>query len=216
MPDVQLYYVHDPMCSWCYAFSKSLSALQKTLSPEIPLISKLGGLAADSNQPMPENLQNSIQQAWQHIENTVSHIQFNYDFWAINTPIRSTYPACRALLAARKQNAEFEKKMLWAIQHAYYQQARNPSLTLTLEQCAEEVGLDKQAFIQDLNSPDIQNELLAEINFSRSIGVSSYPSLRLVLYGQRIPIRTDYLNHQTMIDEISAVIEIGPTSLGTL
>ena len=208
MPELRLYYIHDPMCSWCYAFKQSLSGLQQALPTEINLIYVLGGLAADSNEPMPETMQNAIQQAWQRIEKTVPNIQFNYDFWAVNTPIRATYPACRALLAARKQSSEFELKLLQAIQQAYYRQAKNPSLALTLEQCAIEVGLDKNNFIIDLNSAYIENQLQAEIKFSRSLGVSSYPSLRLCLNEQQFTINIDYLNHRTMIDQIMAILQV--------
>jgi len=208
MPELRLYYIHDPMCSWCYAFKQSLSGLQQALPTEINLIYVLGGLAADSNEPMHETMQNAIQQAWQRIEKTVPNIQFNYDFWAVNTPIRATYPACRALLAARKQSSEFELKLLQAIQQAYYRQAKNPSLALTLEQCAIEVGLDKNNFIIDLNSAYIENQLQAEIKFSRSLGVSSYPSLRLCLNEQQFTINIDYLNHRTMIDQIMAILQV--------
>jgi len=208
MPELRLYYIHDPMCSWCYAFKQSLSGLQQDLPTEINLIYVLGGLAADSNEPMPETMQNAIQQAWQRIEKTVPNIQFNYDFWAVNTPIRATYPACRALLAARKQSSEFELKLLQAIQQAYYRQAKNPSLALTLEQCAIEVGLGKNNFIIDLNSAYIENQLQAEIKFSRSLGVSSYPSFRLCLHEQQFTINIDYLNHRTMIDQIMAILQV--------
>jgi len=206
MPELSLYYVHDPMCSWCYAFKQSLSELQKDLPAEISLVYVLGGLAADTDDPMPVAMQNIIQNAWQRIERTVPNIRFNYDFWTFNTATRSTYPACRALLAARKQGANFEAELLQAIQQAYYQQAKNPSLTVTLEQCATEVGLDKVGFIKDLTSQEIEHQLQAEIQVARTMGVSSYPSLLLLLDQQPRVITIDYLNHQPMLEQISAIM----------
>jgi len=206
MPELSLYYVHDPMCSWCYAFKQSLSELQKDLPAEISLVYVLGGLAADTDDPMPVTMQNIIQHAWQRIERTVPNIRFNYDFWTFNTATRSTYPACRALLAARKQGANFEAELLQAIQQAYYQQAKNPSLTVTLEQCATEVGLDKVGFIKDLTSQEIEHQLQAEIQLARTMGVSSYPSLLLLLDQQPRVITIDYLNHQPMLEQISAIM----------
>ena len=114
--DTRLYYIHDPMCSWCYAFNSSLMALQQDLPTNIHMINMLGGLAPDTTEPMQADLQNTIQQIWHQIEKTVPGIQFNFDFWLLNTPYRSTYPACRAILAARKQGTEFEAKILHAIQ----------------------------------------------------------------------------------------------------
>lgn len=208
MSEIRLFYVYDPMCSWCYAFNSSLKGLQADLPSNICFSYLLGGLAPDSAEPMAADLQQTIQQAWQRIEKTVPNIKFNYDFWRLNTPFRSTYPACRAMLAARKQGAEFETKLIHAIQTAYYQKAKNPSLHETLTSCAAETGLDIDVFIRDLNSQTINDELLKEIEFVRSMGVVSYPSLRLLCNDRHFSIPTDYLNHKTMIDEITSLSAI--------
>ncbi len=202
MSGTRLIYIYDPMCSWCYAFNSSLQELQKDLPPTIRFSYLLGGLAPDSTEPMPIDLQNTIKQAWRRIEKTVPNVQFNYDFWKVNTPLRSTYPACRAILAAKKQGVEYETKLLFAIQTAYYQKARNPSLQDTLQSCAIEVGLDADSFIRDLNSQAINIELNKEIEFARSLDVTSYPSLCLIVNKKQFSIASDYLDHRTMIDKI--------------
>jgi putative protein-disulfide isomerase len=197
-----LFYIHDPMCSWCYAFEPSLTALQKEL-PDFIRIKKLaGGLAPDTTLPMPDALQKSIQQTWRRIEQTVPNIAFNYDFWLINIPVRSTYPACRAVLAARQQSADSEDKMIRAIQIAYYKKAKNPSHQSTLLECALEAGLDGDRFVKDLNSDEIEQELQHEITTARNLGAISYPSLRLEHNSGIFPVTVDYLDHETMLNEI--------------
>jgi putative protein-disulfide isomerase len=204
---ITLFYVHDPMCSWCYAFDFSLTALQKKLPDVIRIKKIIGGLAPDTTQPMPVELQQNIQQTWRRIEQTVPNMLFNYDFWTINIPIRSTYPACRAILAARQQGADFEDKMIGAIQTAYYQKAKNPSLTSTLVQCALEVGLAVDKFAHDLASDEIEMELQNEIGTARSLSVISYPSLLLEHGGRLFPVSVDYLDHETMISQIASILE---------
>lgn len=192
------------MCSWCYAFSQSWNALLKALPRNIEIVYLVGGLAPDTTEPMPLATQKMVQQAWQRIEQTVPGVHFNWDFWSRNTPIRSTYPACRAVLAAKKQRTEAEVEMIRAIQTAYYQQAKNPSLAETLHACAHEIGLDVSTFIEDLKSSAIENELQQQIQQARSMDVHSYPSLRLVNNHTVFPIAIDYLNHQTMLDEVNS------------
>ncbi len=127
-----LYYVHDPMCSWCYAFKSVLKKLRDNLQttfqvkvsrsellPEIHFQTVIGGLAPDTKEVMPEDIQKKVQHAWRSIEQKCPEIRFNFDFWHKTTPIRSTYPACRALLAAKQQGLQFEQRMLEAIQTAY-------------------------------------------------------------------------------------------------
>ena len=155
---------------------------------------------------MPLSMRHTIKQIWQRIEQAVPGVSFNYDFWSRNTPIRSTYPACRAVLAARKQHAESEPEMVQAIHKAYYQKALNPSLTETLQGCAQEIGLDVAVFSRDLISPEIDDGLQHEIRQSRQLDVYSYPSLRLVHNNAIFPIPIDYLNHRTMRDEINRIV----------
>ncbi len=205
-PITRLFYIHDPMCSWCYAFSRSWDALQAELSEDIAIVYLAGGLAPDTTEPMPLSMQHTIQQIWQRIEQSVPGVSFNYDFWSRNTPIRSTYPACRAVLAARKQHAESEPEMLLAIQRAYYQTALNPSLPETLQGCAQEIGLDVAVFGRDLISPEIDDGLQHEIRQSQQLDAYSFPSLRLVHNNAIFPIPIDYLNYWTMRDEINRII----------
>jgi putative protein-disulfide isomerase len=205
-PTTRLFYIHDPMCSWCYAFSRSWDALQAELPEDIAIVYLAGGLAPDSIEPMPLSMRHTIQQIWQRIEQTVPGVSFNYDFWSRNTPIRSTYPACRAVLAARKQHMESEPEMVRVIQRAYYQRAFNPSLPETLQGCAQEIGLDAAIFGRDLISLEIDDGLQHEIRQSRQLDAYSYPSLRLVHNNAIFPIPIDYLNLRTMRDEINRII----------
>lgn len=214
MPTIhsRLFYIHDPMCSWCYAFNQSWAALQKDLPKDIQVVYLVGGLAPDTTEPMPPATQKIVQQAWQRIEQTVAGVQFNWDFWSRNTPMRSTYPACRAVLAAKKQRAEAAPEMMRAIQMAYYQNAQNPSLPETLQACAAEIGLDVTVFSDDLASPQIESELQHDIQLARSMDVYSYPSLRLVHKDSMFPIAVDYLNHRTMLDAINRHIREAGTA----
>ena len=201
-----LYYIHDPMCSWCYAFNASLQALEQALSARIRLTKIVGGLAPDTMEPMPMPLAHKIQQTWRRIEQTVPGVRFNFDFWLENIPIRSTYPACRAVLAAKKQGVDFENKMINAIQIAYYQKAGNPSLPATLQQCAEQIGLKVSEFSNALAGDEIENELQNEIGLARRLGVVSFPSLRLEHLGKYYPVAVDYLDHIPMLKAISAIL----------
>jgi putative protein-disulfide isomerase len=122
--DKVLYYVHDPMCSWCWAFNKTWAKIQTQLPADIEVRYILGGLAPDNDQPMPLELQQRISSGWYKIEEAVPGTQFNHEFWTLCKPRRSTYPSSRAIIAAKKLDNTSEKRMLLAIQQAYYLQAK--------------------------------------------------------------------------------------------
>ena len=197
-----LYYIHDPMCSWCWGFSQTLTDLIAELPENIEVIRLLGGLAPDSDEAMSPVMQEQIKTNWLRIEETIAGVKFNFDFWTKNIPRRSTYPACRAVIAARQQGEEYDVAMTQAIQRAYYQEARNPSDNSTLIEVAGELNLSTSKFENDFFSDDIENEFIHEMVFSRELYAESYPSLVLVIGDESFTIKINYNNSHVMKEKI--------------
>jgi putative protein-disulfide isomerase len=174
-----LYYAHDPMCSWCWGFAPVLAGLAAGLPEHVSFRRLLGGLAQDTDEPMPADMQQRIQSTWRRIQETVPGAEFNADFWTRCKPRRSTWASCRAVIAARSQGAEFDRLMTTAIQHAYYLQARNPSDKTTLIELAGELGLDVELFVVALDSSETQRVLEREMQQCSALRVSSFPALVL-------------------------------------
>lgn len=198
-----LYYIYDPMCSWCWGYKPVWHEIESELGAEIEIVYVLGGLAPDSDVPMPEAMQQQIASYWKKIE-TFLGTQFNYDFWSKNTPRRSTYPACRAALAARRQKAE--KAMLSAIQQAYYLDAKNPSDDEVLIGLAQDLGLDMATFKADFLSEQTHQALLEEIEFSRAMGAQGFPSLVLKSADSFGGIPVNYQDAQATIGIIRSLV----------
>ncbi len=182
-----LFYLHDPMCSWCWGFRPVWDEIQDKLKnefPELDVAYIVGGLAPDSDEPMSIAMRTAIEGYWKRIATELG-TTFNHAFWTENTPRRSTYPACRAVLAAKRQHLEHE--MIDAIQQGYYLRAMNPSDEGVLIQLAGEIldlecdSLDQ--FCNDLRSEDIEQELQKNISQSHQFqaqGVANgFPSLVL-------------------------------------
>ena len=201
-----LIYVHDPMCSWCWGFTSVYQQLVDQLPEDIEIRRRVGGLAPDSDLPMPESMQQMLQQTWMRIEQTIPGTRFNHDFWSQCAPRRSTYPACRAVIAARGQGESYDFLMTSQIQQAYYLQARNPSDNSTLIELSDEIGLDSTQFANDLEDPKIDELLVNEINQSRAIGIDSFPSLMLEQDGQYTRILSNYTEVNPILDQIVARI----------
>jgi putative protein-disulfide isomerase len=190
------------MCSWCWGFVPVLKRLLENLPADIRVRRLLGGLAVDSDQPMPVDLQQTIEATWRRIQKSIPGTQFNFDFWTRCAPRRSTWPACRAVIAARMQGDEFDVHMTRAVQLAYYTQARNPSDDSTLIELADELGLDSQVFSEALESEPVQQQLLAEIDWSRKLNVSGFPGLVLKTGTSVWPIPVDYNDSVQMLEMI--------------
>lgn len=168
-------YIADPMCAWCYGFQPELHAfLTQYVDAKVDWI--MGGLAPDNAKPMEEGLRKTIADYWYQIEQK-TQVQFNHDYWQSNTPYRSTYLACRAVIAAQALRSNSAEQMVKAIQSAYYQQAQNPSLQATLVSCATYIGLDAEVFTDTLLSPSTEATLQQHLALTQQLRVSGFPAL---------------------------------------
>ncbi len=198
-----LYYVYDPMCSWCWGYRPTWLVLQKKLASVVQINTRVGGLAEDSTVTMPKEMQGFLQQTWHKISAELG-TKFNFDFWSQCQPKRSTYPSCRAVIIARKYQKE--QAMCFAIQQAYYLHAQNPSELSTLIKIAAAIGLDAELFAQQMTSDELNQQLNTEIKAVRATPIQGFPSLVLDINGELIPIRLDYKNWQTSYEIILAML----------
>ncbi|WOH39040.1 DsbA family protein [Thalassotalea fonticola] len=198
-----LYYIYDPMCSWCWGYRPTWQALQEKLKSTIEVQYRVGGLAPDSNEAMSIEMQHFLQQTWHKIAAQLG-TEFNFDFWTQCQPIRSTYPACRAVLIAREYN--LEQDMYLAIQQAYYLQAKNPANIDTLVNIAAELGLDVVKFEKKILSEDIQLQLTDEVAFVRNMPIQGFPSLVLSINGELKSIAIDYQHWQVSYEAVIAYL----------
>jgi putative protein-disulfide isomerase len=201
--EATLFYFHDPMCSWCWGYQPVFRQLKAALPQSVSLRHIVGGLAKDTDQPMPAAMQAEIQNIWRRIERELGTV-FNYDFWALCQPRRSTFMACRAVLAARFQGAE--EAMIVAIAKAYYLRAMNPSDLAVLLQLADELCLDVTQFESDIASTKLKTVFDRELAMARSWPINGFPSLVLALAGERHPLLVDYRDHRTTLQQITALL----------
>lgn len=174
----RLYYFLDPMCSWCWAFRPALRKIEAQLPENVELIRVLGGLAPDTDEAMPEEMRMKLQEIWRTIQLKVPGTEFNFRYWEVCTPRRSTYRACRAVISAGQQG-DYGPAMIEAIQRAYYLEARNPSDRATLIESARDMHLDAERFARDLDHPATQAELDRQMALAKDCGVKGFPTLIL-------------------------------------
>ncbi len=196
------------MCSWCWGFRPAWNRVQQALTGKLNIQYVLGGLAPDTDQPMSESMKNNIRDNWQRIQQSIPGIEFNYDFWSLCRPRRSTYPACRAVIASKMQRPLSEKQMILAIQQAYYLAAKNPSDDNVLLELARNMGLDVEKFSRDLNGQICRNNFEKDLMLTKKLHVSAYPSLVLSHADQETTIDIDYTNSEHILNQISHKLKV--------
>lgn len=202
----ELLYFHDPMCSWCWAFRSVWTDLCNQLPRDLTVRRVVGGLAPDSDEPMAPDMHLKLKGIWQTIQERVPGTQFNFAFWEKCTPRRSTYNACRAVLAVARLSPMDEERMSHAIQQAYYLDARNPSDISTLVDLAVEIGLDRTLFAAEIQGTAVQMQLHDEITFARSAPINGFPSLVVHTPSGLHPVNLDYRDAAPMLLQIESIL----------
>jgi len=174
--DVTLYYIYDPMCSWCWGFKPVWKQVKAALAGKLEIVYVLGGLAPETDEPMPQEMRDYLQQTWKRVSEYCG-VTFNFDFWTRNTPMRSTYPACKAALVAREYGKELA--MDERIQRFYYLEAGNPSVYENLYDLAVELGIPRDAFIERIHSEELDRQFRDELKLAEQLGAQGLPSLVL-------------------------------------
>lgn len=203
----ELLYFHDPMCSWCWAFRPAWTDLCTQLPTGLTVRRVVGGLAPDSDAPMPPDMRQKLKGIWQTIQERVPGTRFNFAFWDNCTPRRSTYNACRAVLAAARLSPTHEDRMIHAIQQAYYLQARNTSDISTLVDLALDIGLDRALFAAELTGSGVQTRLDEEIALARNAPINGFPSLLMRTPSGLHPVALDYRNAAPMRQKIKTILD---------
>ncbi|TEU19377.1 MAG: DsbA family protein, partial [Gammaproteobacteria bacterium] len=93
-------------------------------------------------------------------------------------------------------------KMIDLIQQSYYLDAQNPSEDQTLIALAGKLGIDTKNFGKKLNDKKTQELLLNDIALMQSLNVSSFPSLVLQTADGIKPIKIDYNNANSILNQI--------------
>ena len=204
-PTSVLIYVHDPMCSWCYGFRPTWQSLKGQLPDGLPVVSLLGGLADDSDVPMPEEMVNYLKRTWDRIESTCG-VTFNHTYWdQTPPPPRTTFISCRAVIVAERlagRGEAFGER----IQDAYYTEACNVWDFDVLCELAEEFGFNRNSFSEALASDDVRAVHDEQRQLTERLQVEGYPSVLLILNGEAFPIPVRHQDAEAMLEDITDLL----------
>jgi putative protein-disulfide isomerase len=180
MPKKMLYFVLDPMCSWCWGFAPIVDAVREAFGETYAISPVMGGLRGKGEMQWDADAKNHLRKHWQAVakktgqpfdESLLEKEHFEYD----------TTPACKAVVTVREllgEDAAF--RYLHAIEHAFYAQGIDITKPRLLQGYYEQLFGNSGKFAFFFLSE--RAEVLTEHDFAkaRSMGANSFPSIVLV------------------------------------
>jgi putative protein-disulfide isomerase len=150
---MQLHYIFDPLCGWCYGAASLTRTLSQRLAPLVPMSLWPGSLFSDPVQ-IEAGMRSHIVNSDRRIHE-VTGAQFGPAYVARmgnrSAPVTLwSLPAIAALAAVpRKAQLDFLESM----QRAHYIEGRDLTDVATLLQLAQAAGLEPRAFAATMQSP---------------------------------------------------------------
>lgn len=169
-------YFADPMCSWCYGFAPVMQQIAEHFDGRLPVRLVMGGLRAGNRQPMREQDRTYIRGAWKAVHEA-SGQPFDHAFFEREAFTYDTEPACRAVVAMRRLAPEQALAFNRRVSQAFYAANRDVTNDALLADIGAEAGMDRAAFLAEMQSEDCRNETLGDFLMAKQSGVEGFPLL---------------------------------------
>jgi putative protein-disulfide isomerase len=193
---MQLVYIADPMCSWCYGFGPELAKLLAR-HPDAALDLVMGGLRPFNTQPTTPEFRGMLVEHWRHVS-TASGLPFSES--ALDRPgfVYDTEPACRAVVTARGIDSARALAYMKAVQLAFYRDRRDVTNADELADIAAECGFDRDTFLMRFDSQALRDETRADFARTQSLGVGGFPTLGAVHGSQLYLVTSGYVTDDVL------------------
>jgi len=198
---VQLIYVGDPMCSWCYGIAPELNKVMEHYGDNLEVELVLGGLRP-YNQESILSLKEFLTHHWDDVAKA-SGQKFNYEILNRGDITYDTEPPSRATIVVREMDPTKEIKFFKECQTAFYSENKNMHLAESYHSILEELELDIPTFDAYFNSDEMKTRVKNDFMKASKMGVRGFPTLVLVENGQYIQIANGFAKAENIIQSIS-------------
>ena len=206
---MNLIYVGDPMCSWCYGFAAPLDELladpQGTAPLQLALV--MGGLRPFTTEPIAPARADELVGHWHHVAQASGQPFVDAPNTAMHRPgfIYDTEPASRATVTVRSLWPQQVWRYFKAVQHAFYAEGRNVVEPAVLADVAEQLGLPRPEFTNAFASQAMRDATLQDFQQSQAWGIRGFPTL-VAEHGDHLHlVGSGFMPIATLRDKLAAV-----------
>lgn len=201
-------YIGDPMCSWCWGISPTVSEVEAFCEAEgIEFSITMGGLRPGGGDPWNAEFKDFLRNEWRHIAQTTGQ-PFGFTLLETADFDYDTEPACRAvatvkLLQARKQLPNSTPlKFFSAVQRKFYVEGQDPKVADFYASICASLALDFDEFCDVFESSEGLQAVQQEFIRCRQWGVRSFPTLLLERRGETHPLAAGYATAEQVLSRL--------------
>ncbi len=212
VPDREIVYVADPMCSWCWGFSPVIRALAERYAGRLPVRVVPGGLRVGDHVAFDEVFKARLRAHWRDVEAATGQ-GFDYAFFDRPAFNYNTEPACRAVVVAQGLDAPRALSYLEALQSAFYGANQDITDPHVLTAIAVACGLDGPRFSERWQARASREETFEGFKRARRLGARGFPTV-LLRHGDHYDLLTSgYQPSGPLMEQVDGWLQGRPASL---
>jgi putative protein-disulfide isomerase len=170
-----LWYIADPMCSWCWGFAPIIKSIRLNYSEQLKVEPVMGGLRSGKLAIASEQ-RAEILNHWKAV-NEMTGQPFSFEGAMPEGFIYDTEPSCRGVVAMALINPSLVFSLLESIQFSFYVEQKDVTNPRVLAELAGKIGVDMNLYLQVFESDDAKKKVSIHFNKVRQWGVNSFPTI---------------------------------------
>ncbi len=176
----KLYYVMDPLCGWCFAFSPEMEEIAETFKDEMEIVVVSGGMVRGERiGPIGETAA-YIKEAYRTVERG-SSVKFGQAFldhlFNDGSNVFSSIEPSIALAVVKELQPQKALKFASYLHQAVYVDGLPPTQFESYVAYAEKIGINRSTFLEYCQKPEMKQKAEVDFNLSAGLGVNGFPTL---------------------------------------
>jgi len=186
--DPTLWYVADPMCSWCWGFTSVIEAIEKAYHDRSTVSLVMGGLRPGTVEPITPAERDEIFHHWHEVQRRTGQV-FTFEGAMPEGFVYDTEPSNRAVVAVSALKPDATLPYFERVQAAFYMEQKNVTQADVLAQLAEGVGVEADRFFQAFRSLEVKAKTLEQFRQVYHWGVRGFPTV-ILQHAQELSVLT--------------------------
>ena len=193
----KIYYVMDTMCGWCYGFSDVINQVHEKYQRDFDFTILPAGMWIGENVKI---MNDSLSHFIRTHNTTLTKVtgknfgdEFEKNILLNNGTILDSLPGAKAIVIMQTLNKEKTFEYVKEIQNAFYVHGKDTNNWQLYADLADKFGISKEIFKQEYFSDQHLTRVKECFVLAEQLGVSSYPSVVVVIEGKANLISQGYM-----------------------
>jgi putative protein-disulfide isomerase len=203
-PNLELVYVADPMCSWCWGFAPTIEKIDASYG--IPIRVVVGGLRPGARAERLEMIRGYLEHHWNQVA-VASGQPFDLGGLDRQDWLYDTMTADTAVVTMRTMAPDETLGFFTRLQRAFYAERVDVTDPDVYAGLLEGFPVDVDAFVTSLGSAEMKAAAEGDFQEAQWLGVTGFPTLLLRDGASTVPLSLGYAPFESVAERLNGLIE---------